>query len=172
MERGKMDFMYNEAILFLNFNSNDIKRLKRIHPIIKPLFPKIISVVMERIGANPKLVNVMKTHQLSAETAQSVFQEWLDQVFTDDYDNGFVQRIYQIASTHERIGINPKYVTMTMGVFILAIDFILSKMIAEREMIFGISHSIKKVMFLSLTLMSQSYEEVKREKVLNSLEHV
>lgn len=161
--------MSNEAMLFLNFNRADLNRLNKIYPAIKPVFPKIVKLVIERIGANPKLVGVMKSQSLSAEMAQAVFETWIDQVFTSNYESGFSQLSYKIAATHERVGINPKYVTMTMGMFIIAIDYALSKMIDDRMAIFAYSYSIKKALILNLTMMTQSYEDIKRSKVMESL---
>jgi hypothetical protein len=161
--------IYNEAKLFLNFNSTDINRLKRIHPTIKPLLPRIVDAVLERINTNPKLANLMKNHPLPIETARTVFIAWLDYIFTSNYDISFVQYAYDIGSVHEKVGIKPKYVTMAMAIFVMAIDFVLNKIVAERELIYGISHSIKKAMFLNLTLMLQSYEDAKRNTILQSL---
>lgn len=177
MQEGNLNFIYddiyndiyNEVKLFLNFNLNDVKRLKKIHPTIKPLLPKIVDVVLERISANPKLVSLMESHPLPLESARTVFENWLDQIFTSDYDLDFAQSTYDIGSIHEKVGIKPKYVTMTMAIFVMAVDFVLSKMIADKEMIYGYSHSIKKAMFLNLTLMLQSYEDAKRNKILRTL---
>ncbi|MGD9212738.1 MAG: protoglobin domain-containing protein [Desulfobacteraceae bacterium] len=161
--------IYNEAKLFLNFNSTDIMRLKRVHPTIKPLLPRIVDAVLERIRTNPKLSNLMKDHSLPIETARSVFIDWLNIIFTSDYDISFVQYAYDIGSVHEKVGIKAKYVTMAMAIFVLAIDFVLNKMVAERELIYSISHSIKKAMFLNLTLMLQSYEDAKRNTIIRNL---
>jgi hypothetical protein len=172
MERGKLNFMLNEVKLFLNFNTTDLMRLKKIHPTIKPLIPQIVGFVLKRIGGNPKLVSVIENYPLPIEAARTVFENWLDQIFTSNYDADFARRTYEIAEGHEKAGINPKYVTMTMGTFILAIDFVVSKMVAQKETLYAFSLSIKKAMLLNLTLMTQSYEEIKRGKILQTLEHV
>ena len=172
MQHGKLNMMLNEVKLFLNFNEMDILRLNKIHPTIKPLIPKIVDFVLKRIGSNPKLVMVIENYPLPVETARSVFEQWLDQEFFGSYNVDFAQRIYEIAAAHEKAGINPKYVTMAMGTFVLAIDFALSKMVTRSEAIWAYSHSIKKAIFLNLSLMTECYEEIKREKIIQSLEHV
>jgi len=172
MERGKLNFMLNEVKLFLNFNDRDLVRLKRIHPTIKPLIPQIVGFVIKRIGANPKLVSVIENYPIPVEAARTVFENWLDQIFTSKYDADFARRTYEIAVAHEKAGINPKYVTMAMGTFILAIDFIVSKMVGQKDTLYAFSLSIKKAMLLNLTLMTQSYEEIKRDRIIQSLEHV
>jgi hypothetical protein len=172
MEHGKLNFMLNEVKLFLNFNTTDLLRLRKIHPTIKPLIPQIVGFVLKRISANPKLVSVLENHPLPVETARAVFENWLNQIFTSNYDYDFARQAYEIAAGHEKAGINPKYVTMTMGIFILAVDFVISKMVAQKETLYAFSLSIKKAMILHLTLMTQSYEEIKRSKILQSLEHV
>jgi hypothetical protein len=172
MEPVKMVFDFNEVKLFMNFAKLDEFRLKKIYPTIKPIIPKIVNIVVKRIADNPKLVTVMQTHSLTPEIAQSVFEKWLDQVFSTDYNIDFAERAYEIAETHEKAGIHPKYVTLTMSIFIMVVDYVISKMIADRKTIFAYQHSVKKALFLNMTMISQSYEEVNRAKVMKSLEYM
>lgn len=172
MEQVKMYFDFNEVKLFMNFNEIDEFRLKKIHPTIKPIIPKIVKIVIKRIADNPKLVGVMQAHSLTAETAQSVFEKWLNQVFSAHYNVDFAERAYEIAETHERAGIHPKYVTLTMSIFIMVVDYVISRIIANRKTIFAYQHSVKKALFLNMIMISQSYEEVKRSKVIKSLEYI
>jgi hypothetical protein len=56
-----------------------------------------------------------------------------------------------------------------MGTFILAVDFVISKMVARKETLYGYSLSIKKALLLHLTLVTQIYDEIKRSKILKAL---
>lgn len=172
MEPVKMIFNFNEVMMFMNFNEVDKLRLKKIHSTIKPVIPKIVKLVIKRITDNPKLVDVLKSRSVTLEAAQSIFEKWLDQVFTSDYDTAFAEHAYKIASVHEKAGIHPKYVILTMTIFIMVVDYVISKMIADRKTIFAYQHSVKKALFLNMIMTSQSYDDVKREKVLKSLEYL
>ena len=172
MEPERMIFNFNEVMLFLNFNEIDKLRLKKIYSTIKPVIPKIVNLVIKRIVDNPKLVGVLKSHSLTTETVKSIFESWLEQVFISDYDTAFAERAYKIASVHEKAGIHPKYVILTMTIFIMTVDYVISKMIADRKTIFAYQHSVKKALFLNMIMTSQSYDDVKRDKVLKSLEYL
>lgn len=172
MERGKLNFMINEVKLFLHFGSVDMIRLKKIQPFVKPQIPRIVDYVLKRIGTNPKLVSVLENHPLPLEAARSVFENWLDEIFNTSYDTDYAQRLYDVTAGHEKAGINPMYITMTMSLFIMVMDYIFNGAIKEKEMIHAYSYSMKKALFLNLILMTQSYEEIKRGKILKSLDHV
>jgi hypothetical protein len=172
MEPVKMIFSFNEVMMFLNFSEVDKLRLKKIHSTMKPVIPKIVKLVVKRIADNPKLVNVLKSRSVTIEAAQSIFEKWLEQVFTSDYDTAFAEHVYKIATVHEKVGIHKKYVILTMATFIMVVDYVMSKMIADRKTIFAYQHSIKKALFLNMIMTLQSYDDVKREKVLKSLEYL
>ena len=172
MEQRKLNFLLNEVKLFLNFNASDLRRLKEVYPLIKPAIPKIVNSVLKRIGGNPKLISVIENHPLPIETARTVFENWLNSLFVTNYDIAFAQRVYSIAVSHEKSGINPKYVSMAMSIFLLVTDYAVNKLDARKEVLYGLSLSIKKAMLLSLILMTESYEEVKHSKILEALEHV
>jgi hypothetical protein len=172
MEPAKMIFDLNEVMLFMNFNEVDKFRLKKIYSTIKPVIPKIVKLVIKRITDNPKLVGILKSRALTAETAQSIFENWLSQVFTSDYDTIFAEYSYKIAMVHESVGIPKKYVILTMATFIMTVDYVMSKMIADRKTIFAYQHSIKKALFINMIMTLHSYDDVKRSSVLKSLEYL
>jgi hypothetical protein len=172
MEPVKTIFNFNEVMMFLNFNEVDKLRLKKIYPTIRPLIPKIVKLVIKRVTDNPKLVGVLKSHTVTVEAVQSIFENWLNQVFSSDYDTAYAEFAYKIAMVHEKSGIHPKYVIMTMSIFIMVIDYVISRMIADRKTIFAYQHSIKKALFLNMIMTSQSYDDVKRDKILKSLEYL
>lgn len=168
-QNDNLKIIFNEVKLFLHFGPTDLVRLRQVEPIIKPRIPSIVDTVIKRISANAKLVSLTESYPLPLKKARTIFEGWLDRLFSSEYDINFARYIYDIGIIHEKAGISPKYVTMTMSIFLMAIDYILNEKIPEKAAVYAHSHSIKKAVFLNMTLMVQSYEEAKRQKILQSI---
>ncbi len=161
--------LVNEAKVYLSFTQNDVKRLNMIAPKIKPHIPKIVSYVVKAIGINKKLVDILENYPLPIETAVTVFEKWLENVLSWNYDDDFAKQAYRIGAAHANVGINSKIMTLTMGNFMVGTSFVVDKMIADKNTTRVFLISIQKAFMLNLTLMLQYYDDIKTEKTLNKL---
>lgn len=147
-----------EAKKYLGFTEQDIKRLNELAPKIEPYIPNVVSYVVKTLGAHPTLLNTLETHPLPVETAVEILERWLKNVFSWNYGEDFGEQAYRIGSAHVGARINPKFMTLTMGNFVVATSFIIGEMTEDKKALQAYLSSIEKAFMLNLTLMLQSYE--------------
>ena len=160
----KIGAIFKEAKQFLNFTKKDIIILRKCYPKFEPLFPEIVDIALKRLGTSTHVISILEKHRVPISAARLNFLKWLDSVFTSNYDVDAALKAYKIGEVHDRTGIDSKYVTMTMGIFIMVFDYIFSRNSGKRKALFIMSHTIKKALFLNLTMMLESYEVSKSER--------
>ena len=143
---------------YLDFTEQDIKRLNEMAPKIEPYIPNVVSYVVKAISAHPTLLNVLETHPLPVETAVEILERWLKNVFSWNYGEDFGEQAYRIGSAHIGARINPRFMTLTMGNFIVATSFVVGEMIEDKKGLQAYLSSVQKAFMLNLTLMLQLYE--------------
>lgn len=111
-------------------------------------------------------MNILETHPLPVETAAEVLEQWLRNVFSWDYGRDFGEQAYRIGNAHVGARVNPKFITLTIGNFIVGTGFVVSEMIGDKKTLQAYLSSVQKAFTSNLTLMLQSYEDRRLDNFL------
>ncbi len=144
---------------FLELSPEDEKLLKDLQPLISRKAPAIIDEFYAHILEFDFLKSVYKDLEVINRLKIS-WVEYINQLFSGDYDKGYFERRFRIGMVHEKNGLIPEWY---LGAYAflrkLLINTIAEEIPGTSEIFLPTLNALNKVLTLDMELAIKAYEE-------------
>ena len=103
-----MEHSLSDDLAFCRIDEATCARLRSLKPLIEPALPAVLDVLYDHIMRWPQLKAMFASPERVKFARQRQIEHW-QQLFTATYTDAYIASVKQIATTHARIGLDPKY---------------------------------------------------------------
>ncbi|OXM85246.1 globin-coupled sensor protein [Paenibacillus rigui] len=142
----------------INLTVDDLRMMKAIQPLVQKHIESIVDSFYSIILTVPHLVRIIEDHS-KVERLKKTLSIHLLELFSGQIDEAFIQKRLQIASVHQRIGLEPKWY---MGAFQKLQSTLLDMLYQEipnKEEYLYVSKIVMKLLNLEQQLVLDAYEK-------------
>ncbi|MCS7163861.1 MAG: protoglobin domain-containing protein [Thermodesulfovibrio sp.] len=142
------------------FTKEDESRLNELRPLMEKRVDKVVGALYQWIIQTESVKKVFKNESLINHVMRLV-KSWFIALFAGRYDNYFYDSLIRIGQKHERVGVDPHFMTRAMNIIRNAcVDIIYEEIEKDREKYII---SINKILDINLDIITSSYleEEIK-----------
>ncbi|MGG2017321.1 globin-coupled sensor protein [Bacillus sp. S10(2024)] len=150
----------------LHVTKEDLQIVKVLQPFIYEQLDWITKKFYENITKQPYLIQIIEKHS-SIQKLQITLKKHIEQLFSGDIDEDFIQRRVQIARRHVKIGLHRKWYTSAYQELFRSIIKIFKEKFTKIEDFSCAVHVLNKLFTLEqelvLTAYEQEYEAIRKE---------
>ncbi|MCS7215411.1 MAG: protoglobin domain-containing protein [Thermodesulfovibrio sp.] len=142
------------------FTKEDESRLVELRPLMEKRVDKVVGALYQWIIQTESAKRVFKNESLINHVMRLV-KSWFIALFSGRYDNYFYDSLIRIGQKHERVGVDPHFMTRSMNIIRNAcVDIIYEEIEKDREKYII---SINKILDMNLDVITSAYleEEIK-----------
>ncbi|MEN2994820.1 MAG: protoglobin domain-containing protein [Thermodesulfovibrio sp.] len=142
------------------FTKEDESRLAELRPFMEKRADKVVSALYQWIIQTESAKRVFKNESLINHVMRLV-KSWFIGLFSGRYDNYFYDSLIRIGQKHERVGVDPHFMTRSINIIRnVCVDIICEEIEKDRE---KYMISINKILDINLDIITSSYleEEIK-----------
>lgn len=142
------------------FTKEDEARLIELKPLMEKRAEKVVGALYQWIIQTESAKRVFKNESLIKHVMRLV-RTWFITLFSGKYDNYFYDFLIRIGQKHERVGVDPHFMTRAINIIRNAcVDILCEEMEKDREKYII---SINKILDINLDIITSSYleEEIK-----------
>lgn len=142
------------------FTKEDEARLIELKPLMEKRAEKVVEALYQWIIQTESAKRVFKNESLIKHVMRLV-KTWFITLFSGKYDNYFYDFLIKIGRKHERVGVDPHFMTRAINIIRnVCVDILCEEIEKDREKYII---SINKILDINLDIITSSYleEEVK-----------
>ncbi|GAQ94951.1 uncharacterized membrane protein, DUF373 family [Thermodesulfovibrio aggregans] len=142
------------------FTKDDELRLSELKPLMEKRAEKVVGALYQWIIQTDSARRIFKNESLIKHVMRLV-RTWFISLFSGKYDNYFYDALIRIGQKHEKVGVEPHFMTRAINIIRNAcIDILCEEMEHDRE---KYVISINKILDINLDIISSAYleEEIK-----------
>ncbi len=156
---------------YIGFGQTQLDLLRGVFPLFEPSFPAVVDAFYRAILEHPVTRTVLADPQ-QVERLKTTLHQWLAEIFTSPRDEAYLERRNRVGMIHVKIGLPQLYVFGAMGLIRSHLEAILDDVIREPISCETVRDTLNKALDLDLALLSDSYLEADKLKVLGHKEHL
>ncbi|MGG2063317.1 globin-coupled sensor protein [Bacillus sp. S14(2024)] len=150
----------------LHVAKEDLQIIKVLQPFIYEQLDWITKKFYENITKQPHLIHIIEKYS-SVQKLQATLKKHIEQLFSGNIDEEFIQRRVQIARRHVKIGLHRKWYTSAYQELFRSIIKILEEKFTKIEDFSCAVHVLNKLFTLEqeivLTAYEQEYEAIRKK---------
>jgi signal transduction histidine kinase len=141
----------------MEFGPDDAGRVKALETIVRPELPGVADRFYEWLFKDPAAVRVFSGGPEQMRRQREVFVEWLNSVFSGEYDAAYFHRLAEIGQRHVHVGLPQHYVPAAMHrIWQELRDLIRQAGVADGEAKLA---SLHKLLILEMAIMLEAHAE-------------
>ncbi len=156
---------------YIGFGRTQLDLLRGVFPLFEPSFPAVVDAFYRAILEHPTTRTILSDPQ-QVDRLKATLRQWLAEIFTSPRDASYLDRRNRVGTIHVRIGLPQLYVFGAMGLIRSHLEAILDDVIREPVSARAVREALNKALDLDLALLSDSYLEADKLKVLGHKEHL
>lgn len=138
------------------FTKEDEARLIELKPLMEKRAEKVVGALYQWIIQTESAKRVFKNESLIKHVMRLV-RTWFIALFSGKYDNYFYDFLIRIGQRHERVGVDPHFMTRAINIIRNAcVDILCEEIEKDREKYII---SINKILDINLDIITSSYLE-------------
>jgi len=162
----------------IGLTAEDLGVMRAVQPIIQKHIDAIVESFYSKILSVPHLVRIIEDHS-KVERLKKTLSVHLLELFSGQLDDAFIQKRLQIASVHQRIGLEPKWYMGAFQSLQNNLMNLIQQEVPDREEKLRVSQVVLKLLNLEQQLVLDAYEkgnllqqELQHEKYRQELQRV
>lgn len=100
---------------YLGWSDLDRDWIQRARELVQPAFPQLVADFYEAVLREPAAVRVITGGEEQVERLKQKMYQWLEELFSGNYDGLYVVRRWRVGRRHVEIGLDQSYANMAMG---------------------------------------------------------
>ncbi len=129
----------SDDLAFCRIDEATCVRLRSLRPLIEPALPAVLDVLYDHIMKWPQLKAMFASPERVKFARQRQIEHW-QQLFAGTYTDAYIASVKQIATTHARIGLDPKYYICS---YLVALEELQS--LVQRAMVGTVTQRARRV---------------------------
>lgn len=156
---------------YIGFGEPQLVLLRGVFPLFEPSFPAVVDAFYRVILEHPVTRTILSDPR-QVERLKATLHQWLAEIFTSPRDAAYLERRNRVGTMHVKIGLPQLYVFGAMGLIRSHLAAILDDAIPEPVSGRAVRDALNKALDLDLALLSDSYLEADKLKILGHKEHL
>lgn len=149
----------DELTRYVGFDAEDVARLERLGPLLRPSFPGIVDAFYEAIGRHEQARAVFKGGDAQIERQKARLRHWLEGIFGGVYDEAYFELRARIGRVHVQIDLDQRYMFGAMNIVRAGLHAALSATDLDGAQK-SLGHlSIDRICDIELAIMLETYRE-------------
>jgi PAS domain S-box-containing protein len=150
---------YRKLRSYVGWTPEDEARVARGAELVLPATEFLVRDFYEEIRRHPETVSVITGGERQVERLKESLRGWIRDAFSGPYDEGYVQRRWQIGKRHVDIGLGQIYVHAAFSrLRVGMLDAIGRGFHGSEEELRGVLVSVEKLLDLDLAIIQDAYE--------------
>lgn len=106
---------YQSLQRYVGWTEADARRVQAAGDIVRPTFAALIDDFYDAIRREPKTAQLITGGVPQIERLKATLLQWIDELFSGNYDAAYVTRRYQVGRRHVAIGLRQVYADAALG---------------------------------------------------------
>ncbi len=167
---GQQDFFqrYQQLQVYVRWSEDDVARIATLREIIRPHFSKLIDDFYATIGKHAAARRVIVGGDLQIRALKKSLRQWLDELFSGQYDESYVRNRSAIGRRHVEIGLDQVYTNAAISRLRSGMSGLIQAELADRpKQVVTAILTLDKLLDLDLSIIENAYESehVHRQQV-------
>ena len=159
-----------ERLRFLDLDEKAAEHLRDFKPVLAPKMERLLDAFYGHVSKWPDLANLFPSEAAMRNARGAQERHWMDNLFSAEFGDAYMQQIDAIGRTHERIGLEPRWY---MGGYCLALNALIGMAIEAHRRdpakLHSVISAINKAVFLDMDLAISVYLDVGKENSAKQL---
>lgn len=145
---------YTQMKVFLEFDDDDVSRLKALGPLFASRGPEITDAFYARLAADAETAPIIEGR---VDALKRTHIAWMGRLFDGEYGDVFLEEQLRVGRVHVRAGIVPRFVELIGSVLRQeGVKLIRTERIGDVDRVIS---SYLKVLDLALSLINYAYAD-------------
>lgn len=106
---------YRELQQYVGWTAADAETVARLSPLVESSYPELVDDFYEEIQRHPQALQVITGGQPQIERLKRTLVGWLQDLFSGNYDERYVNLRWKIGHRHVEIGLNQVYTNAALS---------------------------------------------------------
>jgi signal transduction histidine kinase len=115
MDSKTLYVRYQELQRYVGWTDDDSRKVQELKPFVAPHFPALIEDFYAEIQKHPNALRVFTGGAEQIERLKGTLLQWLDQLFSGQYDEDYAYRRWKIGYRHVEIGLDQVFTNMALS---------------------------------------------------------
>lgn len=115
MNRDHLFNRYRELQQYVGWAEENAGRVQSLSPLVEPHFAELVDDFYEEIQRHPRALKVITGGTAQIERLKGTLIQWLAELFSGEYDAGYVSRRWGVAYRHVEIGLDQVYTNVALS---------------------------------------------------------
>ena len=106
---------YQELQQYVGWSEEDAQRVKALGPLLAPTFEALVDDFYDEIERHPEARKVITGGAEQIARLKQTLQQWLQELFSGQYDRTYVERRWRVGHRHVDIGLNQVFTNAALS---------------------------------------------------------
>ncbi len=162
--------VFEETKTYIGFSGEDAARLRRLGPIVRPHFPRVVERFYQAILQHPGARAVFAEGQQQVERLKRTLAVWLEELFVGEYDEAYRRNRLTIGRVHVQVGLPQHYMFAAMEIIWQELERAVRQ--EDPPEAIALLGSLHKLLTIEIGIMLESYKESYTAQVRDHERHV
>ncbi len=151
---------YQELQKYVNWNKDDILRIKSARDILQHSFPKLVEDFYDEIQRHPEAAKVVKGGPKQINRLKQTLLTWLQDLVSCNYDADYVYHRWKVGWRHVEIGLDQVYTNVALSRLRSGMcQTLQDNWTGKLEDFAATVRSLNKLLDLDLAIIEDAYQE-------------
>jgi signal transduction histidine kinase len=150
---------YQELQVWVGWSEDAAKRVGATANLLEPHLPALVDDFYDEIQRHPRALKVITGGQEQIQRLKGTLVQWLRELLTGSYDQGYVARRWRVGWRHVEIGLEQVYTNVALSRLRLGLVRTLQEQWrGDPHELFLTTRSLNKLLDLDLAIIEHAYQ--------------